>query len=142
MRISLSLCLLIFLLPAGRVEAAGSVVGLGDSLIDTGNFSISTLGAIPPAPLYYNGRFSNGPVWIEVLANQLGLAGPTPSLSGGTNYAFNGARLAGASPYMTPDITTQAGWYLASVGGMASPDDLFVISGGANDLFFSLARGP
>ena len=39
----------------------------GDSYSDVGNISIATGGAIP-GPLYYNGRFSNGPIWVEHIA--------------------------------------------------------------------------
>jgi phospholipase/lecithinase/hemolysin len=42
-----------------------SIVGFGDSYTDTGN--------IPSSPPYYwNGRFSNGPLWIEYLSQSLG----------------------------------------------------------------------
>ncbi len=117
----------------------GSIVVFGDSLSDTGNFSLATGGTLPPASLYYNGRFSNGPVWVEHLAEQLGMPAPTPNLVGGTNYAFNGARVAGASPYGTPDVVSQVNLYVASLGGGSSAaDDLFAVWGGSNDLFFSL----
>ena len=35
----------------------------GDSLSEAGNFSVATGGALPPAPLYFNGRFSDGAIW-------------------------------------------------------------------------------
>ncbi len=58
------------------------VIVFGDSLSDTGNIFRVTNTAhrldpvvpvIPDAP-YYQGRFSNGPVWIEYLTALLGLA--------------------------------------------------------------------
>ena len=46
-----------------------------------------------PAPsLYSDGRFSNGPLWVERLAELQGDAPLAASLAGGNNYAFNGAR--------------------------------------------------
>jgi len=54
----------------------------GDSLSDTGN-AFSRTGSPPPP--YFNGRFSNGPVWVEYLADRLGLP-RNPS----TNFAFGG----------------------------------------------------
>ena len=55
-----------------------ALVVLGDSLSDNGNA----------------GRFSNGPVWVEHLAEALGLE-LRPSRLGGTNHAVGGARATG-----------------------------------------------
>lgn len=57
----------------------------GDSFSDTGNVFNATNGIIPPQP-YFNGRFSNGPVWVEYLASNLGL-----TFNPNTNFAFGGA---------------------------------------------------
>src|SRR5215217_2201063 len=62
---------------AARSEAAFSrLVVFGDSLSDTGNA----------------GRFSNGSVWVEVLARRLNVT-LQPSQAGGLNFAVGGARL-------------------------------------------------
>lgn len=45
---------------------------------------------VPESPPYFRGRFSNGPVWVEDLADRLALD-LEPSLQGGTNFAFGGA---------------------------------------------------
>ncbi|MHC4946335.1 MAG: hypothetical protein ACYTG7_25250, partial [Planctomycetota bacterium] len=37
----------------------------GDSLTDTGNTFALTGGSFPLSPPYFDGRFSDGPVWIE-----------------------------------------------------------------------------
>ena len=77
----------------------------GDSLSDTGNVFIVTGGALPSqsAGPYAGGRFSNGPLWVETLANGLGLpTSASPFLVGGNNYAFAGAKTGvGATP---PDL--------------------------------------
>ena len=50
----------------GFADRINKVVYFGDSLTDTGN--IYMYGHImPKSPPYYNGRFSNGPVWSEYL---------------------------------------------------------------------------
>jgi phospholipase/lecithinase/hemolysin len=126
----------LFLVVASQGRA--DMVVFGDSLSETGNFSIVTGGALPPSPLYFNGRFSNGQVWIEQLAVALGEPVPSPSLAGGSNFAFNAARAAGTSPYGTPNVALQVESYLASNGGVADRDDIFVIWAGANDIFFGL----
>jgi phospholipase/lecithinase/hemolysin len=89
-----------------------SIVSFGDSLTDTGNVFAAT--GQPPAP-YYMGRFSNGPLWIEYLANQLGVAAPTASLLGGSNYAWAGAATGdGLAPSGVPNTGLQISNYLAS----------------------------
>lgn len=72
----------------------------GDSLGDNGNVFGFTLGNFPPAP-YVDGRFSNGPTWIEYLAQDLELDPvasfadtvfmPGTDISNGINFAFGGA---------------------------------------------------
>lgn len=117
------------------------LVVFGDSLSDVGNFFATSGGTFPVSPPYAGGRFSNGPVWVEGVADGLGLAA-TPSLLGGTNYAFGGAQTGSGyslPPGQTtgipfvPNMQTQVGEYLGS-GGPAG-DELFVLWGGANDFF-------
>ena len=92
----------------------------GDSLSDGGNA----------------GRFSNGPVWVELLGTQLGLT-VAPSRTGGSNFAVGGARL---DPRSGPgNMRAQADLYLGSRGTAESV--LFVVYGGGNDLL-AAARNP
>ncbi len=68
------------------------VIAFGDSVTDSGNsFSLSA-GVFPPSPPYFDGRWSNGPLWLDMVSEQLGLGLSVPSLRGGTNYAYGGAR--------------------------------------------------
>lgn len=73
-----------------------AIYAFGDSLSDAGNAYIATGGATPPAPPYALvngfGVFSNGPVWVQNLAGELGLGPLLPSLAGGTDFAFGGAQ--------------------------------------------------
>ena len=57
----------------------------GDSLSDMGRLFAATGGMIPPAPIYANGRLSNGPVWAEYVADDLNL-----DLNLGNNFAIGG----------------------------------------------------
>src|SRR5215467_8906961 len=74
---------------------------LGDSLSDQGNLfqATSEIGPafnVPPLPdanFYFDGRFSNGEIYAGQLANMLGFT-IGPSLAGGNNFAFGGARTA------------------------------------------------
>jgi phospholipase/lecithinase/hemolysin len=106
----------------------------GDSLSDVGNVSLVTGGGEPASP-YVNGQFSNGPVWAQDLAGRLGLPALTPSLSGGTDYAFGGATTGSSftNNSEVPDLEQQVTTFLA--GPPAPSDALYTFSIGANDLF-------
>jgi outer membrane lipase/esterase len=81
------------LLAAGLTSAQASpsfsnLFIFGDSLADTGNLSLLTGGAVPGnTQPYDNGRFSNGPLWVETLASGMGLGAnvAAPSIAGGNN---------------------------------------------------------
>ncbi|MFN7149299.1 MAG: hypothetical protein ACK4V6_07440, partial [Microthrixaceae bacterium] len=45
---------------------------LGDGLSDSGRFGELTDNAYPPSPPFHNGRWTNGPTWVETLATLLG----------------------------------------------------------------------
>lgn len=107
----------------------------GDSYCDVGNIYAATGGAEPPAP-YYNGRFSNGPIWVDHVAGFLGVPFQ-PSLLGGTDYAFGGAWVTApqAIPGGTiPSVPQQVALYLSQHGGKADPNALYIIEGGGNDI--------
>src|SRR5687768_11182352 len=92
MRRAMATLLLLYLVAGGPAWGASfsQVIIFGDSLSDAGNVHEATNGLIPGPP-YYNGRFSNGPTYAEVLTANLGLSA-APSFHGGTNYAVGGAR--------------------------------------------------
>jgi len=122
----LALLSIITLLIAASPGWAGpftGIVAFGDSLSDAGNVFLATNGAIP-APPYVGGHFSNGPTWVEDLAQNLGLGTLRPSLAGGTDFAFGGAVTGNAVPGPippVPNITQQVGLFLSATGGVAPP---------------------
>jgi len=128
---------------AAEAATFDKIVVFGDSLSDLGNDYIATSKAEPPAP-YDDGRFSNGPLWIENVAAAYGLV-LKPSLSGGTDYAFGGAETTAdvSSSYGTiPSLYTQAANYLKASGGKADPKALYVVWGGSNDLLNTIESDP
>jgi phospholipase/lecithinase/hemolysin len=126
---ALAILTLACLSPAAQAGDITGIVSFGDSLTDTGNLFAATG---QPASPYDQGRFSNGPVWVEYLANQLGVAAPTPSLLGGTDYAWGGASTGdGLDGYGVPNTGLQISTYLASNTPTAS--QLFTLWAGAND---------
>ena len=115
----------------------------GDSYCDVGNIYGATAGAIPAAP-YYNGRFSNGPIWLDHVAGFLGVP-LTASLLGGTDYAFGGAWVTAPQPIAggsIPSVPEQVGLYLLQHGGKADPKALYVIEGGGNDILDTTTGTP
>jgi phospholipase/lecithinase/hemolysin len=116
----------------GSTVRAGDITGIvsfGDSLTDVGNYYTAT--GQPPPP-YDQGRFSNGPLWVEYLASQLGVAAPTPSLLGGSNYAWAGALTGdGSIPDGVPNTGAQISTYLAS--NTPASTQLFTLWAGGND---------
>jgi outer membrane lipase/esterase len=103
----------------------------GDSLSDGGDLSIlegsSTIM-----------RFTTNPglTTVENVAAFYGLT-LTPSLAGGTNYAYGGAGVVTDAPGAAgiPTLTTQITGYLAS-NPTLNPNELYTVFGGANDIFY------
>jgi phospholipase/lecithinase/hemolysin len=99
--------------PVQAMPAFDQIAVFGDSLSDNGNA----------------GRSSNGPVWVEYLAERLGLT-LKPSRTGGLNFAVGGARLDPRSG--NSSLRAQASAYLRSSRPLGRT--LHVVYGGGNDL--------
>lgn len=117
--------------PAGGFSA---VYAFGDSLSDAGNVSIATLGVVPASP-YSDGRFTNGNVWVQDLAQNLGLPAVKPSLAGGTDYAYGGAETGQTSVHTVnpTDLPSQVAQFAANVPD-PSPNALYTVWAGSNDV--------
>lgn len=130
------LCLLFTLITQADSENEfENLYVLGDSLSDQKN--LASTGQIPflAGPPYADGRFSNGPVAVELLAESLGLE-LKPSLHliqqfTGTNFAVAGAKAGGQEPI---DLTTQLGALLSLNPAGFSERDLFILFFGGNDI--------
>ncbi len=117
----------------------------GDSLSDGGNNRLVLGGAgagqvitgnsyIPSLP-YASNTYSNGPVWFSTFAAGLGLSSfATPSLAGGGNNAYGGARTSidGGFGGFPPSTTTQLNGFLSSNG--VSANAIYVLASGGNDV--------
>lgn len=118
--------------------AIDKIVVFGDSMSDNGNiFSLTTLAhktiplipIIPKDPPYYQGRFSNGPVWVDNLAQAMNV----PEL----NYAYGGSW---AEPILDSGMIIpfglgmQVNFYLVSAAlDFNKEQHLYVIWSGGND---------
>ncbi|MEP0886195.1 SGNH/GDSL hydrolase family protein [Trichocoleus sp. ST-U3] len=137
--------LLSFLFPL-RASAASfsNLYVFGDSLSDQGNVFNATGGAIPPSPPYSEGSFSNGLVWVDYLAQDLGLevnpfvgnVDPTE----GINFAFAGATtgVENTVSLTFPQLPPLPGLeqqidFFTNLAPVADPDALYIIWAGAND---------
>lgn len=156
--------------PFGAAQAGpySNLIIFGDSLSDTGNVLALTQAFTPnsPFPVFpgAQGRFSNGPVWTEVLASGLGLssaADPARKIFNGTsvqavgsqlgnNYAFGGARTglggsAGATTGVFGQLINWNGSVFDPQVGLtraADPNALFVVVAGGNDLRDARSANP
>ena len=118
-----------------------ALVVFGDSYCDDGNLFALTGGLEPAAP-YYNGRFSNGPIWLDHVAGFLGVSLKAYAV-GGTNYAFGGAWVTQPKSVTgVPSIPEQVGIYLLQHGGKADPNALYILEGGGNDILDTTSGSP
>ncbi|MEM9045968.1 MAG: SGNH/GDSL hydrolase family protein [Pseudomonadota bacterium] len=104
----------------------------GDSLSDNGNLFAATGNTTPQSPPYFDGRFSNGPVWNEQVIQSFS------GLGVAANFAFGGAQATtDADP--VPDFAAQVGLFQANIPGPALGDrPLASVWFGANDLFATI----
>jgi phospholipase/lecithinase/hemolysin len=120
-RLVLFIALVIGLPAAAAASQYTHIVVFGDSLSDDGNLFALDATQVP-ASQYYQGRFSNGLVWVEYLAGADLLDATL------VNNAYGGATTDGSSP---PGVQLQVSTYVASA--TALPDALYIIWVGAND---------
>jgi thermolabile hemolysin len=109
------------------------IVIFGDSLSDNGNLVFFDEQPEPDPAIYWEGRFSNGPVWIEYLAGPEGLDAPLK------NWAFGGAETSGVVP---PGLLEQVLLHVLDENPPFSPNTLFVIWIGGNDYLNSDRDAP
>ncbi|HWX23232.1 MAG TPA: SGNH/GDSL hydrolase family protein [Candidatus Binatia bacterium] len=145
-----SVTFILFLFLAGSTLAASfnDLIVFGDSLSDHGNDLAITFGTAPKAPGYSDGRFSNGPLWVERLGTLLRLGAPTGSQNGGKDFAYGGVTTGNGSTILNPGGFVQirapnigAQITMWTNANMASANQLFTLLGGGNDFFGVLDSG-
>ena len=75
----MAVCQVLGWISSAQAGSYSAIYAFGDSLSDVGNVFVGTSGT-EPAPHYFAGRFSNGPIWLDYLAAQLGNGPMIPSL--------------------------------------------------------------
>ncbi len=117
--------MVVFTTSLRNADAIASLYVFGDSLSDVGNVFRTTGGMYPPNPSYYQGRYSNGRVWVEYLSDRLNLSSPPTN-----NFAWGGATT-GSNGYV-PSLLTQVQSFIQA-NPQINPDALYVLWAGAND---------
>lgn len=101
---------------------------------------------VPTAPYTRGGHhFTNGPTWIEQLARTLKAnINAEPAFKGSNpramNFAVGAARARETG--VNANLPLQVATFLQSKGGVASPEALYVIEIGTNDVRDALGAGP
>lgn len=141
----------------GQMEAYAfsGLYAFGDSLSDMGSSAAAkmslnnTIGFCDPAhpcPIYDKGRFSNGSVAIEYVAQTLNIANVhgyavAGSTSGVGNYIDGGSASTSGTgfPFIGipafPGMKQQLDTFAAQTNRIADPNALYFVWGGSNDLF-------
>jgi phospholipase/lecithinase/hemolysin len=118
---------------SGLVQALPlhNIVVFGDSLSDNGNLYELMKHQLPQSPPYYEGRFSNGPVWVEHISASYFPASPTDHL---LDYAVGGSGVSeDDEDAVLFTLKKQVNDYLLSHEDKANADDLYVVWIGANN---------
>ena len=119
------------------VATPGNLIAFGDSLSDMGNGKNSILN-VPDVPPYWQGRFSNGQVWLEYMSDAYGVSTTIGSGAAvGDNRAFGGSQTgAGYSYVLLPNVGTQINNYLANVQSTIPSDVVVSLWSGGNDFLY------
>lgn len=107
-------------------QPISKLVIFGDSLSDNGNSYEYSHHQKPPSPMYYRGRYSNGPIWVDYVRDQLA---SHPVL---LNYAFGGAGVLQSQPHAFT-LSQEVDSYLLAHRKPPESNSWFVIWIGAND---------
>ncbi|SMF54457.1 SGNH/GDSL hydrolase family protein [Pseudobacteriovorax antillogorgiicola] len=114
-----------------------SMIVFGDSLSDTANLKANTWGIVLPAHLYWEGRFSNGPIWLDYASRGLQLRL--------VSYAVGGAETQetkGYSGFFVSSLHEQIDDYLNDTTQSERKKHLGVIWIGANNYFAKINDDP
>jgi phospholipase/lecithinase/hemolysin len=134
----LGVAVLAGLVACGGAQAATypAIYSFGDSLSDVGNVFVGTADTLPLPGFYFNGRFSNGPNWLDDLSAKLGLS-MSPALLGGNDFAVGGAQtgetIVNDPPVPVIGLTDQVKSFQI-LNASPTPGALYTLDIGANDI--------
>ncbi|KTD16586.1 GDSL family lysophospholipase PlaA [Legionella jordanis] len=124
-------CFILLFAGFAVAKPLNQIVVFGDSLSDNGNLYEHMHKKLPQSPPYYEGRFTNGPVWVERLTEAYFPGAIKEHLS---DYAFGGA---GVSEDPEDDtlftLKKEIDTYFLAHNDKADENSLFIIWIGANN---------
>ncbi|MCV2348797.1 SGNH/GDSL hydrolase family protein [Paucibacter sp. Y2R2-4] len=127
---------LAFTAHSATAASYSQLIAFGDSLSDKGNFFQATGGTVPQPSDYYQGRFSNGPVAVEHLAQGLGVGLNDYAYGGAMSGLLNGAVEASGQggPLLQTGVLSQIASFQSGLGAAsADANALYFVWAGAND---------
>lgn len=110
----------------------------GDSLSDNGNSYEYSHHQKPPKAMYYRGRYSNGPIWVDYVHDHFAHQKVQPLF---LNYAFGGAGVL-HSQGQAFTLSQEIDSYLLSHKTSPKSDTRFVVWIGANDYLLHPDAAP
>lgn len=113
-------------------DPINKIIYFGDSLSDNGNMYNVSLRVLPKSPPYFQGRFSNGPVWTDIVSQYYQNRYNLPS----DNFSVGGATAVFRSPFegkLPYCLEQQVNHYIFETIGKDRKQALYVIWIGAND---------
>ncbi|KAJ2077534.1 hypothetical protein H4R24_005073 [Coemansia sp. RSA 988] len=121
--------------------ARGRLLVFGESLVDPGNLYTFIAHMFPSAP-YYQGRWSNGPTFVEYLADLQCRTMENFAFAGATTNNGNVTSFPVKSIVQIPSTDQQIKlfnlYHALTVSGTAYRDDVAVFTAGANEVFRSI----
>jgi len=113
------------------------IVSIGDSFSDTGRLKSRTKGLLVPDFAFFDGRCSNGPLWIEYVKGALNIEL--------INLAYGGATTSAAKHWIFNQIFLNfqeqvAEYFATQPGPIQAEDTLITVTGGGNNLFVEELR--
>ncbi len=127
---------LLFCITTAYASKINQIVFIGDSLTDNGNLYKTLLHFLPKSPPYYEGRFSNGPTWSDLVsqyyADKEGIKSENYAV-GGSTAVFH----APSSKFISPStLGIQIDKYLVDSLFKDRSASLYVIWIGDNDYMY------
>jgi len=117
------------------------IVVFGDGLSDQGRLGKLTANRYPPSPPFADGRWTNGPTWVEVLSQKSGIplaAEDNYAQGGATTGAFNINEPLRQALGLGADVPIRGVWAQVEAavkgGGKLDPAALYVVWAGGHDI--------